>query len=86
MSALRFIATSRPFQYTTLWRLPYLMIGLSFAGSVIENAWLLVFVQSDNSSCILHSTVSHLFSNMIENNQHMILNSNLEAISKLIDI
>ncbi|KAE9550647.1 hypothetical protein FO519_006141 [Halicephalobus sp. NKZ332] len=56
MSALRFIATSRPFQYTTLWRLPYLMIGLSFAGSVIENAWLLIFVQSDNSSCILHST------------------------------
>uniref|UniRef100_A0AC34Q5T5 G-protein coupled receptors family 1 profile domain-containing protein n=1 Tax=Panagrolaimus sp. JU765 TaxID=591449 RepID=A0AC34Q5T5_9BILA len=54
MSALRFIATSRPLQYTTLWRLPYLMIGVSFAGSIIINSWLIVGVHSEQGKCALH--------------------------------
>uniref|UniRef100_A0AC35GPB1 G-protein coupled receptors family 1 profile domain-containing protein n=1 Tax=Panagrolaimus sp. PS1159 TaxID=55785 RepID=A0AC35GPB1_9BILA len=56
MSALRYLATQHPLQYTTLWRLPYLALSISFIGAMIENAWLLVVVFGNNNECVLTST------------------------------
>uniref|UniRef100_A0AC34H030 G-protein coupled receptors family 1 profile domain-containing protein n=1 Tax=Panagrolaimus sp. ES5 TaxID=591445 RepID=A0AC34H030_9BILA len=60
MSALRYLATQHPLQYTTLWRLPYLALSISFIGAMIENAWLLVVVFGNNNECVLTSTVKNL--------------------------
>uniref|UniRef100_A0A7E4VFG9 G_PROTEIN_RECEP_F1_2 domain-containing protein n=1 Tax=Panagrellus redivivus TaxID=6233 RepID=A0A7E4VFG9_PANRE len=58
MSALRFIATQRPLQYTTLWRLPYLALSAAFVGAMIENAYLLISVSGGKYTCEITTTMS----------------------------
>ncbi|KAI1704096.1 7 transmembrane receptor (rhodopsin family) domain-containing protein [Ditylenchus destructor] len=49
MSGLRYIATTRPLQYTTLWRIPCTAMSVVLGGAILENAWLLFTVHSVQS-------------------------------------
>ena len=50
MSFLRYLATTRPLQYTTLWRIPCIAMAVVFIGAVLENGWLLLTVYSSTSA------------------------------------
>ncbi|CAD5228151.1 unnamed protein product [Bursaphelenchus xylophilus] len=50
MSALRFLATRRPLQYTTLWRLPCMVMGVTFMLVSFFNSFLMATVHYDPKS------------------------------------
>lgn len=47
MSALRYMATRRPLQYTTLWRLPCIVMGATFLCVACFNSFLVAMVRFD---------------------------------------
>ncbi|CAD5221597.1 unnamed protein product [Bursaphelenchus okinawaensis] len=53
MSALRYLATRRPLQYTTLWRLPCMVMGITFVMISLFNSFLIATVRYDvdTNSC-----------------------------------
>lgn len=50
MSGLRYVATTRPLQYTTLWRIPCTAMSVVLVGAMLENGWLLFTVHSSTSA------------------------------------
>ncbi|KAI6187422.1 hypothetical protein M3Y98_00241800 [Aphelenchoides besseyi] len=50
MSILRFLATKRPLQYTTLWRIPIYCMSSIFIIATLLNSWLLISVSYDTQT------------------------------------
>ncbi|KAI6198234.1 hypothetical protein M3Y99_01894900 [Aphelenchoides fujianensis] len=50
MSALRYMATRRPLQYSTLWRIPFIAMSVTFLLASFLNSWLLISVSYDKQA------------------------------------
>uniref|UniRef100_A0A914DK60 G-protein coupled receptors family 1 profile domain-containing protein n=1 Tax=Acrobeloides nanus TaxID=290746 RepID=A0A914DK60_9BILA len=58
MSTLRYIATRKPLQYTTLYRLPYMAMTSTMIGSIVENSYLLFVVEGSDYGCVLDQSIA----------------------------
>uniref|UniRef100_A0AAF5I4G0 G_PROTEIN_RECEP_F1_2 domain-containing protein n=1 Tax=Strongyloides stercoralis TaxID=6248 RepID=A0AAF5I4G0_STRER len=52
MSGLRYTAAYRPLKYTTLWRIPIIVMTSTFSGVSLLNVWLFFNISASSETCI----------------------------------
>uniref|UniRef100_A0A0N5C9E9 G_PROTEIN_RECEP_F1_2 domain-containing protein n=1 Tax=Strongyloides papillosus TaxID=174720 RepID=A0A0N5C9E9_STREA len=62
MSGLRYTAAYRPLKYTTLWRIPMIVMSSTFSGVSALNIWLFISISASPETCIsTHPTINKYY-------------------------